>query len=218
MKNLLAFRSTVFQLTACLIIFTSCSKEELEISEIDTPVQSNLITTKSEAVTSTFGDNKLEIFNILPGTTEYKEQLEIFRNEGVRVNADVNAIKVVDQSQNTTYYFKSKSRKTFGIFYMEGKFTGVLSVEEGLNLEGKPSLVLSNLKGDRKVDLRDRKDVAEAFPGERTLYSDCVSDSVMYAFDGCGGGFFGYVCAVPWSMGSVVYCVGEAAFCYFFCD
>lgn len=199
----------------CIIIFASCSKEELYNNDTETIIESNLESrASSEVVTSKIGENELTISNILPETAEYVQQLKVLSAEGARTKKGVNAIKTVDLSGNTTYYFKSKYGVTFGVLYTEENFIGIFRIEEGFREDGKPSLVLSNLKEDRKVDVRDNEDVAAKFSGS---YSACVSDSVEFAYDGCGGGFWGYVCGVPWSMGSVVYCVGESAACYFFC-
>ncbi len=138
-----------------------------------------------------------------------------------------DAIKTTDKDQNVTYLFIDENNEYFGTFYLGGQYRGALKYTHSTDTEGKDQLILSNIGGDRSINLLSARDIASKLPGGATsanrTYAQCVQQLTAWVFYNILTGpppyntiFHAYFYSVIAVNGIVIYCVGEVAYCAIF--
>lgn len=221
------YLSKILKTTACVFVISlsivGCSRESntLEVQE------------DSQNLTSIVKDNQQERGNVpqfigeveylKPDHPEYIRNSEILLLEGSEILTSEDAVKITNDD-NVVYLFVNERNQYFETLYIRGQYKGALKYTQAINVDGKNQLLLSNIRGDRSIDLLSIQDIASKLPGGATsanrTYAQCVQAIVLDGFIEClqdtGSTMIAYTCGVAHAIVAPLFCAGEGIVCYFF--
>ncbi|GEQ85364.1 hypothetical protein ULMS_08720 [Patiriisocius marinistellae] len=219
------YLSKILKTTACVFVISlsivGCSRESntLEVQE-DSQNLTNTIQHDSKAPNY---NGEVEYLN--SEHPEFIRNFDILTSEGVEMLTLNDAIKTFDEDGNTTYLFTDERNELYGTLYLRGEYRGSIKYTHTVDANGNDQLNLSNIRGDRSVNVFSEKNIASKLSGGGSggdfNFTECVSVGTMWVFYNTLSGppphnsvYHAYINSVIAVNGIVIGCGAAQVFCW----